>query len=79
VVEEGSDFKSNINQNSLEILDGCFVEQSLKDAVPGITYQFERQGYFILDPIASDQGIKVFNRTISLKDTWAKIQKTMKK
>jgi glutaminyl-tRNA synthetase len=79
VVEEGSDFKSNINQNSLEILDGCFVEQSLKDAVPGITYQFERQGYFILDPIASDQGKKVFNRTISLRDTWAKIQKTMKK
>jgi glutaminyl-tRNA synthetase len=78
-VEEGSDFKSNINQNSLEILDGCFVEQSLKDAVPGITYQFERQGYFILDPIASDQGKKVFNRTISLRDTWAKIQKTMKK
>jgi glutaminyl-tRNA synthetase len=63
----------------LEILDGCFVEQSLKDAVPGITYQFERQGYFILDPIASDQGKKVFNRTISLRDTWAKIQKTMKK
>ena len=78
-VEEGSDFKSNINQNSLEILDGCFVEQSLKDAVPGITYQFERQGYFILDPIASDQGKIVFNRTISLRDTWAKIQKTMKK
>jgi glutaminyl-tRNA synthetase len=78
-VEEGSDFKSNINQNSLEILDGCFVEQSLKDAVPGITYQFERQGYFILDPIASDQGKIVFNRTISLRDTWAKIQKSMKK
>ncbi len=78
-VEEGSDFKSNINQNSLEILDGCFVEQSLKDAVPGITYQFERQGYFTVDPISSEHGKLVFNRTISLRDTWAKIQKSMKK
>ena len=78
-VEEGSDFKSNINPNSLEILKGCFVEPSLKDAVPGLTYQFERQGYFILDPVASDQGKLVFNRTISLRDSWAKIQKSMKK
>ena len=78
-VEEGSDFKSNINPNSLEILKGCFVEPSLTDAVPGLTYQFERQGYFILDPVASDQGKLVFNRTISLRDSWAKIQKSMKK
>ncbi len=78
-VEEGSDFKSNLNPNSLEILKGCFVEQSLKDAVPGLTYQFERQGYFILDSIYSDPGNLVFNRTISLRDTWAKIQKSMKK
>ena len=78
-VEEGSDFKSNLNPNSLEILEGCFVEQSLVDAVPGRTYQFERQGYFIVDPIASENGKLVFNRTISLRDTWAKIQKSMKK
>jgi glutaminyl-tRNA synthetase len=78
-VEEGSDFKSNLNPKSLEILEGCFVEQSLVDAVPGRTYQFERQGYFIVDPIASENGKLVFNRTISLRDTWAKIQKSMKK
>ena len=78
-VEEGSDFKSNLNPNSLEILEGCFVEQSLVDAVPGRTYQFERQGYFMVDPISSERGKLVFNRTISLRDTWAKIQKSMKK
>jgi glutaminyl-tRNA synthetase len=78
-VEKGYDFRANLNPNSLEILDGCFVEQSLKDAVPGITYQFERQGYFTLDPVASAQGKLIFNRTISLRDTWAKIQKSMKK
>jgi glutaminyl-tRNA synthetase len=78
-VEEGSDFKSNLNSKSLEILEGCFVEQSLADAVPGRTYQFERQGYFIVDPIASKNGKLVFNRTISLRDSWAKIQKSMNK
>jgi glutaminyl-tRNA synthetase len=78
-VEKGYDFRANLNPNSLEILDGCFVEQSLKDAVPGITYQFERQGYFTLDPVASAQGKLIFNQTISLRDTWAKIQKSMKK
>ena len=74
-VEEGLDFKSNLNPNSLEILNGCFVEQSLADAAPGRTYQFERQGYFCVDPIASQNGKLVFNRTISLRDSWAKIAK----
>jgi len=74
-VEEGLDFKSNLNPNSLEILDGCFVEQSLVKASPGRTYQFERQGYFCVDPIASQNGKLVFNRTISLRDSWAKIAK----
>ena len=74
-VEEGLDFKSNLNPNSLEILKGCFVEQSLADATPGRTYQFERQGYFCVDPIASQNGKLVFNRTISLRDSWAKIAK----
>jgi glutaminyl-tRNA synthetase len=78
-VEDGTDFKSNLNPDSLEILDGCYVEQSLVDAVPGRTYQFERQGYFIVDPISSEHGKLVFNRTISLRDSWAKIQKSMKK
>ncbi len=74
-VEEGLDFKSNLNPNSLEILKGCYVEQSLADAVPGRIYQFERQGYFCVDPIASQNGKLVFNRTISLRDSWAKIAK----
>lgn len=74
-VEEGLDFKSNLNPNSIEILKGCFVEQSLAEASPGRTYQFERQGYFCVDPIASQNGKLVFNRTISLRDSWAKIAK----
>ena len=77
-VEEGLDFKSNLNPGSLEVLQGSVVEQSLADAVPGTIYQFERQGYFILDSKDSAPGKLVFNRTISLRDTWAKIEKSMK-
>ena len=68
--------KSNINPNSLEILPGSFVENSLANATPGITYQFERQGYFCVDPIASQDGKLVFNRTIALRDSWAKLDKS---
>jgi len=78
-VEEGSDFRSNLNPNSLEVLDDSVVEKSLADAAPGTIYQFERQGYFILDSSDSDPGKLVFNRTISLRDSWAKIEKSMKK
>jgi glutaminyl-tRNA synthetase len=78
-MEEGSDFMSSLNPNSLEVLKGCFVEPSLADADPGSIFQFERQGYFILDPIDSVGGNLVFNRTIALRDTWAKIKKSMKK
>jgi glutaminyl-tRNA synthetase len=77
-VEEGLDFKSNLNPGSLEVLQGSVVEQSLADAVRGTIYQFERQGYFILDSKDSAPGKLVFNRTISLRDTWAKIEKSMK-
>jgi glutaminyl-tRNA synthetase len=77
-VEEGLDFKSNLNPNSLEILNGCYVEQSLANASPGITYQFERQGYFCVDPVATQNGKLVFNRTISLRDSWAKIEQSKK-
>jgi glutaminyl-tRNA synthetase len=77
-VQEGLDFKSNLNPDSLEVLQGSVVEQSLADAVPGTIYQFERQGYFILDSKDSAPGKLVFNRTISLRDTWAKIEKSMK-
>ncbi len=75
---EGQDFKSNLNPNSLEILASCRVEPSLAGAAPGSRYQFERLGYFCVDPDSSD-GKPVFNRTVSLRDPWAKIQKARKK
>ena len=77
-VEEGQDFTTNLNPNSLEVLSGCKVEPSLRDAVAGTRYQFERMGYFCVDP-ASASGKPVFNRTIGLRDTWAKIERREKK
>jgi len=73
-VPEGADFKSTLNPNSLETLTACRVEPSLAGAAPGSRYQFERQGYFCVDPDSS-KGKLVFNRTVSLRDTWAKIEK----
>jgi glutaminyl-tRNA synthetase len=66
----------NINPTSLVILKSCHVEPSLAGAVPGSRYQFERQGYFCVDHDSSD-GKLVFNRTVSLRDTWAKIEKAL--
>ncbi len=77
-VAEGCDYKSNLNPGSLEIRPLCFVEPSLRSAKPGDRYQFERQGYFCVDPDSTD-GKPVFNRTVSLRDTWAKIEKAQKK
>jgi glutaminyl-tRNA synthetase len=74
---EGSDFTSNLNPNSLEILKGCYVEPSLASSQPGIRYQFERLGYFCVDP-DSKSGLLVFNRTVALRDSWAKIEAAMK-
>ncbi|MEE8389814.1 MAG: glutamine--tRNA ligase/YqeY domain fusion protein [Anaerolineae bacterium] len=76
-VEEGQDFTSNLNPNSLEILTGSRVEPSLAGAIPGSRYQFERKGYFCVDP-DSTGGKLVFNRTVSLRDSWAKIAKAQK-
>ena len=73
-VEEGQDFLSNLNPNSLEVLTGCMVEPSLADAQPGSRYQFERLGYFCVDPDSTSEQL-VFNRTVTLRDAWAKIQK----
>ncbi|HEX73888.1 MAG TPA: glutamine--tRNA ligase/YqeY domain fusion protein [Dehalococcoidia bacterium] len=73
-VEDGADFKAYLNPNSLEILASCRVEPSLANATPGSRYQFERQGYFCVDPDSS-AGKIVFNRTVPLRDTWAKIEK----
>ena len=69
--EEG-DFKSYINPNSLEIIPNAQVEPDLKNAVPGTAYQFLRKGYFVADSELSKPGAPVFNRTVTLKDTWAK-------
>ena len=76
-VEEGADPKSNLNPNSLETLT-CRVEPSLADAAPGSRYQFERQGYFCVDKDSSP-GALVLNRTVSLRDSWAKIAKAQQK
>jgi len=78
-VEEGADFKSNLNPNSLETLTECRVEPSLAGAAPGSRYQFERQGYLCVDSVDSSDGALVFNRTVSLRDSWAKIEKAQKK
>jgi glutaminyl-tRNA synthetase len=72
-VPAGQDYKINLNQNSLERING-FVEPSLKDAAPGSRFQFERLGYFCVDPDSTSEKL-VFNRTVSLVDTWAKIEK----
>lgn len=74
-VEEGKTFLDNINPNSLEILADCMVEPSLADAAPGSRCQFLRHGYFCVDPDSSKEKL-VFNRTVSLKDSWAKIEKS---
>jgi glutaminyl-tRNA synthetase len=76
-VEEGQDWKANINPDSLEVLDRCWVEASLAGAKQGERFQFERLGYFCVDP-DSTEGRLVFNRTVTLRDTWAKIEKKQK-
>ena len=75
--EEGKDFKSHINPNSLEVLMSCYIEPSLAGAATGNRYQFERMGYFCVDTDSSDKK-PVFNRTVTLRDTWAKIEKAQK-
>jgi glutaminyl-tRNA synthetase len=72
--EDGQDFTANINPASLEILTGCKLEPALAGAAPMERYQFERLGYFCVDPDTAP-GKPVFNRTVALKDTWAKIEK----
>ena len=78
-VEDSTNFTSNLNPKSLEILQGCMVEPSLAVAKPGDRYQFERLGYFCVDPDRSSQNKIVFNRTVTLRDTWAKIRKKTEK
>lgn len=74
---EGREFTDYLNPNSLEVLAGCKLETSLKDAAAGGRYQFERLGYFCADKDGT-AGKPVFNRTVALRDTWAKIEKAQK-
>jgi len=77
-VPDGADFKSNLNPDSLEVLTNCRLEPSLANAAPLSRYQFERLGYFCADPDSSKTKL-IFNRTVTLRDEWAKIQKAQKK
>jgi len=74
---EGLDFTAYLNPNSLEVLNACKLEPSLRAAAPGSRYQFERLGYFCVDPDSKPENL-VFNRTVALRDAWAKIEKAQK-
>jgi glutaminyl-tRNA synthetase len=75
--EEDADFRTFVNPKSLEVLTRCCLEPSLQGATPGSRYQFERLGYFCVDP-DSTEADPVFNRTVTLRDTWAKIERKEK-
>ena len=77
--KEAEDFKDCLNPKSLETLTSCRAEPSLAGALPGSRYQFERLGYFCVDSVDSSESKLVFNRTVTLRDNWAKIQKAQKK
>jgi glutaminyl-tRNA synthetase len=76
-VAEGGEFTDNLNPNSLEVLVNCKLEPSLAGAAPGSRYQFERLGYFCVDRDSTPQKL-VLNRTVALRDAWAKIEKKTK-
>jgi len=76
-VPDGADFTVNLNPRSLEIISSCKAEPSLKNAAPGSHYQFERLGYFFVDSVDEKRGKPVFNRVVTLRDTWAKIERKL--
>jgi glutaminyl-tRNA synthetase len=76
--DDGGDLGAQLNPRSLEVLKSCRVEPSLAGAAPGDRYQFERLGYFCVDASDSTPELLVFNRTVTLRDTWAKIQKAQR-
>ena len=78
-LDEGPNFTEYLNPKSLEILRSCQVEPSLASAAPGSRSQFERVGYFCVDPIDSSENALVFNRTVTLRDSWAKISEKEKR
>ena len=73
--QEGDDWRNHLNPNSVQVLEDCRVEACLASASPDERYQFERKGYFCLDRQDSTPEKLVFNRTVTLKDTWAKVKK----
>jgi glutaminyl-tRNA synthetase len=75
-VPDGLDWTANLNSQSLERLTDCYVEPFLTNAKAGERYQFERLGYFCVDSVDSSPGHLVFNRAVTLRDTWAKIEKS---
>ncbi len=77
--KDGSDFKDSINPDSMVTLERCKMEPGFEGAGPGSMFQFLRHGYFCVDPDSVPEGKPVFNRTVALRDTWAKIEKALKK
>ena len=77
-VPEGGDFKDNLNPESLVVLKSCKLEQGLDQAKPGERFQFLRQGYFCVDPDSTPEA-PVFNRTVALRDTWARMDQARKR
>jgi len=76
-VSEGQDYTSNLNPNSLETLTSCKLEPSLAGSKGGTRFQFERLGYFCVDPVDSAPDALVFNRTVPLRDSWAKFERKL--
>ena len=72
---DGQDWMTHLNPESLEVVPNCLVEPFVKDAQVGQVYQFERLGYFCVDEEEAQDGSNVFNRTVTLRDSWAKTQK----
>jgi glutaminyl-tRNA synthetase len=73
-LKDGRDYKEHLNPDSLRTVTGCVVEPDLGRAVPGERFQFEREGYFSLDEKLAGRGLLVFNRIVTLRDSWAKIE-----
>ncbi len=73
--KDGKDYRDYFNPDSLRTLTQCYLEASLAEAQPGDIFQFEREGYFCKDPARNANDLPVFNRTVSLRDSWAKIEK----
>jgi glutaminyl-tRNA synthetase len=76
--KEGRDYKEFLNPDSLQVLTSCKVEPSLAEAMPGDRFQFERLGYFAVDPDSTPARL-VFDRTVTLRDTWARIEQAQKR